>query len=253
MRGDDSQRFDAFGRGAQRRTMRGFTITLVVSFLLHGAGVGAAMYVGRQRPAPRLDNAIPVQLVKLGKKRDPKLLPRKVQEAQPPPPPDEGIKLDTGDKAKPPEPKEKTKKPPQAKEPELSDAAKRMLDQSKIDEALKRIEDPEGDPSGSEYGTTTDPTNAAAGYQLEIGQVLQANYRLPQAIPASQRQFLRASVVLFIERNGRIARYEFVERHPNTLFMGALEQLLSSITLPPPPKDLASQVKEGGIEVIFRP
>ena len=250
---DDDQHLSTFGsmRQAKRRTLRGFNITLICSLLLHTAGVGAAVYVGRGKPAPRLDTAIPVQLVKLGKKRDPKLLPRRVDEP-PPPPAEDAVKLDTSDKPPPPaDPKEK--QPTSPKEPEMSERARRLLEDTNLDRALKKVEDAEGDPEGDEFGTTTDTANAAAGYQREISRALQANYRLPESIPASQRQMLRARVVLFIERNGKIASYEFVERHPNTQFMGALEQLLSTTTLPPPPAAEAERMREAGIEVIFRP
>lgn len=233
---------------ARRRTMRGFTIALFVSLLVHGAGLGSAVYASRKRPAPKLESAIPVQLVKLGKKRDPKLLPRLV--AEPPPPPEDVVKLDTSDKSVP-IPKEKDKTP-RSKEPELSDAARRMLDQSRLDRALEKI-DPEGDPEGDEFGTTTDAANAATGYLRDITRALQASYRLPEAIPSSQRQFLRARVVLYIERDGRIREFDFVERHPNGLFMSALETLLKSIVLPKPPPTEAGRVDSDGIEVIFRP
>jgi type IV secretory pathway VirB10-like protein len=236
-------------RVMRKRTTRGFSLALIGSVVLHAAGVGAAVYSSRGHKAPRIENAIPVQIVKLGKKRDPKLLPRKVEEVAPPPPPEEAVKLDSGDKQKPVE--KETEKKPTSKEPEMSAAAKRLLDERKLERALQKIDEQEGDPEGDIHGTTTDATNAATGYQRDVGRVLQASYAVPEAIPASQRQFLKARVVLFIEKNGRISNYEFTEKHPNGLFMGALERLLNNITLPPPPAELAKQVKEDGIEILF--
>src|SRR5687768_7683738 len=87
-------------RLSRKRRMRGFYAAVIFSVVLHAAGVGGAVYASRKPDIPKLDSAIPVQLVKLGKKRDPKLLPRKVDEP-PPPPPEEAVKLDSGEKPKP--------------------------------------------------------------------------------------------------------------------------------------------------------
>lgn len=237
-------------RPRRRRGNRGFWITAFLSLSIH-VGIGAAaLYAQPKRQTLDLNRAIPVQLVRLGKPRDPKLLPRIYE--PPPPPKDDGVALATKDSPKPPPPKDETKK----SKDELSDAAKRLLDSDRrLDEALRRVtpDDPEGDPSGSEFGTTTDASNAAAGYVAEIGRALQSNYRLPEAIPASQRKFLKARVLLFIEPNGKIREFSFVEAHPNSLFMSALDSLLKTVQLPPPPKTEAKRFQDDGVEVVFRP
>jgi TonB-like protein len=234
-----------------RQANRGFSAVVMLSIIIHGVAIGGALYA--QHMKPRLDitrASIPVELVQLGKRRDPKLLPRIVEEQQAAAPPDEGVPLET--KETPPAEKSETKP---KKPPKLSAAAKALLDgkQDKMDRALQKVEDREGDPEGDIHGTTTDPTKAAQGYMKTIISSLKSNYRLPETIPASQRQFLRASVVLFIERDGSIARYEFTQRHPNELFMGALEALLKSMKLPPPPAAQAAQLHDTGIEVVFKP
>ncbi len=236
-------------RPRKRSGNRGFWLTAILSLLVH-AGIGAAaLYAQPKRQTIDLNRAIPVQLVKLGKKRDPKLLPRIYE--PPPPPKDEGVALAKEEKSQP-TPKDERKK----SKDELSDAAKRMLDSDRrLDEALRRVtpDDPEGDPSGSEFGTTTDTTNAAAGYVAEIGRALQSNYRLPEAIPASQRKFLKARVLLYIEPNGKIREFAFVEEHPNQLFMSALDSLLKTVQLPAPPAAEAKRFQNDGVEVVFRP
>src|SRR6185436_5909207 len=108
---------------------------------------------------------------------------------------------------------------------------------------LDKIDDREGDADGDVRGTTTDITAAATGYTRQALAALQSAYTLPETIPASQRQFLNAQVLVFVERDGTIARYEFVERHPNEIFMGALESMLRTVKLPPPPPELADSVK----------
>ncbi|MFO0722950.1 MAG: TonB C-terminal domain-containing protein [Myxococcota bacterium] len=234
-------------RQARKRTMRGFTVAVTASLVFHGAGVAWAVIAAKPRPAQKIESAIPVQLVKLGKKRDPKLLPRLVAE-EPPAPPD-AVKLDTGKKPNetPPKPKDKR----ETADGKLSDAAKRLLD-NRLDRSLEKIA-PEGDPEGDAHGTTTDVTNAASGYARDVLRVLQAGYRPPETIPASERPSLKTRVVLFIERNGKISRHEILEPHRNEAFMNAVENLLRSATLPPPPAALADQLAESGIEVVFHP
>jgi hypothetical protein len=227
-------------------------IIVVSSLFVHTAAVGAVLYNQHRRPAVvDVRDAIPVQLVALGKKRDPNLLPRKVQEQVAAAPEDKGVALDT--KNEPADPsKTPSKKPPDKK---LSNAAERLLDgrDSRLEAALDKIEDREGDPDGDIHGTTTDNANAAAGYQRAIIKALQTNYRLPETIPSSQRQFLKAQVLLYIEGDGTISKFEFVEGHPNEMFMGALDLLLKSIKLPPPPASEAGSYRDNGVLVIFRP
>lgn len=235
----------------KRTVNRGFTGFMVGSLLLHGAAFGAVIAVQNRGPRdPDLQQAIPVELVRLGKPRDPELLPRKQTRA--PPPKDEGVNLDTGKKPK--------KKPPPRKkrrtEDKMSAAARALLsgsNDSSLDDALSKLEAPEGAPDGSPMGTTSDPTHAAQGYAAAIGASLQQAYRLPETIPASQRRFLNAEVQLFIEGNGRISRYEIVKRHPNELFMRALERMLKSHQLPPPPAALARRYQQKGVVVRFKP
>lgn len=232
-------------RAAKKRTLRGFSIAVTLSLVFHGAGVAWAVYVAKPGPPPKVINSMPVQLVKLGKKRDPKLLPRLVAE-EPPPPPD-AVKLDTGKK---PDETAKPKDKRESSDSKLSDAAKRLLENNRLDRSLEKLE-PEGDPEGDAHGTTTDVANAAAGYARDVLRVLRSRYTVPETIPVGERAGLHTRVVLLIERNGHISKYDFVERHPNEAFMNAVENLLRSTTLPPPPPELAAQVAEAGFEVVF--
>lgn len=235
---------------ARRTANRGFVWVVGISLLVHGGIIGGVIVAQAFRPPrPPPTRAIPVELVRLGKKRDPSLLPRKVAPEYAPPPAPEAINLDTGNKSTPNTKKEKTAPK------EMSDAAKRLLEgaDNKLDKALSKLDEPEGDPDGDPLGTTTDATNAAQGYAAAILRTLKANYKLPDTIPAGQRQFLKARVVLFVERDGRIREFEFIEEHPNKLFMGALETMLKTLQLPSPPKDIEGAMRETGIEVIFKP
>ena len=256
-----------------RSANSGITAWVLASVLLHGGLVGGIVYAQSLRPpAIDLSKAIPVQLVQLGEQRDPRLLPRKPV-TPPPPPPAEVEPPRAPPTAPPPAPepaenavplktsedKEPEKKPPEKKPPpppKLSAAAERLLRGSgdgRLDDAMAKLEKAEGSPDGSRYGTTTDPNQAAQGYQREVAAALKAVYVVPAPIPSAQRRFLKARVVLFIDRNGRIKKYDFAERHSNKLFMSALEKLLKTVKLPKPPASLRRQVANDGIVVIFSP
>jgi len=228
---------------------RGFAPLFILSLLVHAGALGAVVFGQHLRGKPKVVmNSIPVQLVKLGKLRDPNLLPQITR--PPPPPPDEGIALDTANNSKP---NEQTKEKPKPKDPQLSDAAKRLLETrpDDLDKAIGRIEEDEGSPDGSIYGTTTDPTNAAKGYAAEVAAIIKANYVLPKTITPSEHRFLTAQVVLYIQRDGTVSKYEIVKIHDNEAFKRALEAVLQRLKLPPPPAANAAEYAENGLGVNF--
>jgi outer membrane biosynthesis protein TonB len=228
---------------------RGFTAIIVFSLIVHAGALGGAVYAQHLKGRPKVVmNSIPVQLVKLGKPRDPNLLPQITR--PPPPPPDEGIALDTANDAKP---NEKTKDRPKPKEPEMSDAAKRLLESAAKEQDRGRITEDEGAEDGSIYGTTTDTTNAASGYLAQVGAIIQQSYTLPLTIAESERRFLSAEVVLYIERDGTVSKYEIQKIHPNEAFRRALELVLQTLKLPPPPPQFADDYRNQGLGVRFKP
>lgn len=239
-------------RPGRRATVnRAFKWVLIASFGLHFGIFGAVVYAQKMRPKNKVTDAIPVELVRLGKPRDPNLLPRKVRHAAPPPV-DDAVKLDTG--KKPPPPSKRTPAPKKAP-PKMSDAARRMLSTANddaLDDALAKIEEPEGSPDGVAEGTTTDPARAARGYAALAGASLKRAYRLPDLLKA-QQQFLSADILIHVAADGRIQNYEIVKRHNNDLFMSALESLLKSHQLPAPPKELVDKFRNEGILLKFKP
>lgn len=227
-------------------------MVLGLSLLLHAGLIGGRVYLEMARPARVVVNSVPVKLVRLGKKRDPNLLPR-LQRPAAPPPSEDGIALDTADKKKP---KNRDKRRHRNKEPEMSDAARRLLETAPdqdLDAALDKLDEPEGSPDGSIYGTTSDSANAAAGYYAKVSEAIQRAYQLPATIPESQRRFLSAEVALYIERDGTISKYEILKSHPNVAFQRALERVLKTLKLPPPPAEVAENVRTAGLGVRFVP
>lgn len=236
-----------------REANRGLSALVLLSLAGHGLALAAIVYF--QAWQPPLDIArrsMPVELVQLGKPRDPKLLPRKVEPPPPPPPPpDDAVALETKTPKEERAPEPRPKKEKKEEKRELSAAAKRLLANSdRLDKALSRIEEREGQENGYEQGTTTDATNAATGYAADVLVALKKSYHLPETIPVAERATLEARVLLYIQRDGSIRRYEFVKRHPNEAFMAALESALKSVKLPPPPADAVTALKDG-IEIVF--
>lgn len=232
-----------------RPSHKGFMLGLVASTVLHVGIGGAFLYAKTRKPERPAVNFVPVQLVKLGKKRDPNLLPRMV--APPPPPKDEGVALDKSADANA-KPVDKKPRPKHKSDKDLDKALNRLTQDRKLDEHLKP-EEAEGDPEGSIYGTTTDPTNAAKGYAVKVIEAFHQSYRLPEAIPAAERRFLQADVLLKIDRDGTILEHQFVQAHPNQLFMNALEGLIKTVKLPPPPPVEADNYRENGVLIRFKP
>ena len=238
---------------SRRRASRsGFVGVLLASLGVHGLAFAAVVYAQSRKPRLRPPTgAIPVELVRLGKPRDARLLPRK--RALAPAPSPDAVALRTPEK---PPPKARPKRRPKSTDERMSAAARRLLAEApdaRLDDALTKIEAQEGSPDGSAYGTTTDPNRAARGYEAQVGTLLKQRYRIPELIPASQRRFLVAEVVLFIQPSGVISRYEFTKRHPNQLFMQALERLLKTTKLPPPPRAVRRRYRDEGMVVRFVP
>lgn len=228
---------------------QGFVAFAVLSVVLHvGAIVGVVWFQGR-KPVRKNVETVTVELVRLGKPRDPKLLPRKTAPALAPK--DDGVALDSKAETKPTKKTRETKK-----SPEMSDAARRLLEgaDTRLDDALNRIDDePEGQEDGDVMGTAARADNAANKYQTEVIRTLRARYALPTTIPPSQRRFLEAEFVLYIEKNGTIARYEIVKAHSNQTFMAAVETMLKRTKLPAPPRELADTYSDTGLGVRFKP
>ncbi|MBX2811750.1 MAG: TonB C-terminal domain-containing protein [Myxococcales bacterium] len=244
---------------------RGLTGILFTSLILHVGAVGGVIYVGGLRQTVDLNlEAMPVELVTLGKPREPELLPRKITPQPPPqPPPDpapadvalESIQQPEPAKPEPEEPKVQKPKSRRKRVRKLSATARKLLEgrDEDLDRALKKLDDPEGSEDGSPLGTTTNRAAAATAYEGQVATVLRSRYQLPTTIPPSQRRFLEAEIILYINRRGTITRYEYAKRHSNTAFMSALENLLRSVNLPPPPKVLAREYATSGLVVRFKP
>lgn len=261
------------GIGSRQRARQGFGPLVAGSAALHVALFAAVAIAAGGRSTPPLDlQALPVELVTLGKPRDPKLLPRKVRPPPPAPEPapappsgesgsaaptKDAVALEIEKKAAEAKKKEEARKAekPSKQKRRLSAGARRLLEgggRDDIDDVLERFEEPEGAEDGFVDGTTTDPSASANAYEAHVKAALKRNYELPAHLQA-RKQFLEAVVVLYIGPDGKILRHEFVQRHANEQFMAALEKLFATLELPPPPKDNARRYREEGLGIRFKP
>jgi TonB family protein len=236
---------------------------LLASAVGHGA-VFAVVTVASYFQSPAIDlNQQPIKasLVRLGKPRDPKLLPRNTEppaeEQKPAPPPEP---------PKPAEPKAQVAIP----DPKAMAAAKKNAEKSASDRrrellsALSRttrtggsktagaIEEMEGQLDGDPNGDSA--TQEGERYFGLLKAQVQRNYDVSQTIPEQERLHLRAQVVVLIGRTGEMARVQLARSSGNELFDNSvLAAVKKASPFAPPPEHLRDALQRKGIALEFRP
>ncbi|MGZ6140932.1 MAG: energy transducer TonB [Myxococcaceae bacterium] len=197
------------------------------------------------RPPPVIDleqKPIVAKLVRLGEKRPEAFLPRK-EEAPPPPTAPPSIPV-PGPAAKAPTPAAKPG-PATARPDPLASALNRIRREQALG-APPRY----GDPTGSPEGEASEDEGGDR-YLALVTQVLKANYRLPSTLSEKDRMFLKATVVLSIEPDGRVSGFRFEQRSGNASFDDALARAIRQTRLPPPPADMRERYRSVGLGVHF--
>lgn len=215
---------------------------------------------GLARPRPALEpGQVPIvaKLVRLGEPRPRELLPR--LEGAPPPaaeapapspapaaPAPKAVALpQEKGPARPPAPRPAAKPGP-APRPGQASGARLASVLSEMRSEL-RAGQRDGSPDG-------DAAEAGEGDQY-LGLVvrqLRQGYRLPSTISDRERLYLTGTVVLHVEPDGRVSRFELVKRSGNPAFDEALERAVRETRLPPPPAALRELYQRTGLEVVFK-
>jgi TonB family protein len=230
-----------------RKTLpKGLKIAVALSLAAHVVVVAGVIFSGNTSRAKKpLQNVIATELVRLGKKRDEKLLPRK--EAPPPEP----EKTTPTPVVKPPEPT--PAKPPPPKEA-IPSAKDRLSQMSKVQNALDRLkqpeEEPEGEETGSQYGTVA---KALAGnrFASEVYACIKANYTL-EGITEAQAAALSADVLVRVDGKGKFIESDIERPSGNARFdQNVLRAARRCGQVSPPPPELAKQVRDDGILVKY--
>jgi colicin import membrane protein len=234
---------------------------VLFSLAVHAGLFALALYY---HPTPRLDlsqKPIVAKLVRLGEKRPKEWLPRK----------DEGAPEAAAPQAAPvpapptppapaSAPVAKTTKPAPAPPPGRAaphpasggrtDVLASVLSRVKRDQALSGPV--YGDPNGDPYG---DASEASAGdqYLALVERALRESYVLPSTLSERDRIHLQATVVLYLDQEGRVLRFAFEKPSGNGAFDAALERAVRAAHIPPPPAELRRRYRDEGLGVVYRP
>jgi len=191
------------------------------------------------------ERVIVTRLVALGVPRNEKIMPRLSGEAAQPKK-EVVISTDSNDS------QEKVKKTEEKKrEDEFS---KRLL--SSINKVKKMVgtkdnSPPIGDPNGSPFGDSTEGQQGDI-YLTEIYNRIKDNYIIPDIINEKQRKELRAVVVIYLDSDGKVIKYEFEKKSGNVHFDNALLSAIKrSSPFKPPPKERAKAYRTEGIGINF--
>lgn len=214
-------------------------------------------------PKVQLDqNPIRASLVRLGKPRDEKLLPRKEEppppppkqvEAPPPPPtpaPHEPAKVAVPVPGVKPEPAPTPA--PQKGEVKGEDRRNRLfgafnkLSRSKPPEELDGAED--GDPNGDSA------TAEGERYYGLLSSQVRRHYNVADTIPEAERLHLKAQVAMRLNRTGDVIEARLARASGNPLFDSAvLAAVKKASPFSPPPDRLRDALHKSGIVLEFSP
>jgi colicin import membrane protein/protein TonB len=204
-----------------------------------------------RRPPPPIDleqKPIIARLVRLGEKRPEELLPRKEAPAPAPAPPAPvAVPVAAAPPARPaaPAPAAAPPKPaPPSSTGKSGTTLASVLSRVQRDADQERYGAPDGDALGD-----SDSGSEGDRYIALVDRAIKANYRVPLTIPERERLYLETSVALWIEPDGRIARWRQERSSGNATFDAAVERTLKAAPrLPPPPDPL----RRTGILLVFR-
>ena len=194
------------------------------------------------------DKAIITRLLKKGEEKPKEYLPRKEVETTPPPQPQPAPQVEppAASKPVPPEPKAP---------PSMVDYTKLMnnaLRELQRQESRTSKEKPQGSPNGVAEGDSL-VAEVGNAYYTEIYKSVKARYTLPELIDERERMFLTATVVITVDRNGKLKQLWFQQSSGNKLFDSAIEGAIrQAAPFTPPPRELADKYATEGIGLIFR-
>ena len=216
-----------------------------LSAVIHLVALGAWVVVTQaSQPQIDLDKAvIKTKLVKLGKKRDERLMPRLVRKPPPKPAPKKPAPPKPTPKKPPPKPAQKP--PPPKPQPQRS--AKDILNAFKEDNGepdprpnlsdliKKAVPDEEGHEEGSRFGEELSG-KLKASYNDRLIAKIRSHHTAPNTLTDQERIQLKARVFLRIDADGQVHDVRITKSSGNAAFdNSALSAVKRSAPLPPPP------------------
>jgi TonB family protein len=220
-------------------------IALVIAF-------GSGLFFGGKK---KLEfDSVQARLVKLGKERDEKLLPRITK-----PKKSKAHQKDKkGNSLKPVKKKEKKKKKVEKKVKKPPSLAELLSDSMKdIKEDARAEETDEGAKDGVADGDVTDPALAlkANMYTRKVSALIRKNWQIPAIIKKEALSALSAEVFFRITYSGEVYGVEVVTASGNNIFdSSVIEAIKKTGTLPlPKDRELKKLVLQEGFECPFTP
>lgn len=232
---------------------------LIASIAGHVALVGAVLLFSWFKLTPDVDlNQKPIKasLVRLGKPKDEKLLPRK--EELPPPP--QEIKAAPKPDVPPPVDNKVAVAVPGVKPQEVKpqEGKKQEDSKSKLAGAFDKFgtakppEELEGALDGDVRGDSA--KQEGDRYSGLIYTQVKQYYDVSQTIPETERMHLKANVFLRVARNGKVSDVKLTRPSGNDLFDAAvLAAVKKSSPLPPPPAEVGDEFQKDGVVLTFTP
>jgi TonB family protein len=218
---------------------------VMISLIGHGVVLAGFTALSLFASAPAIDldpKPIQASLVRLGAKRDEKLLPRK--DEVPPPP------------AEQPAPAPTTRQDLM----HALDKAKRTPSESKDDKRkqlfgafnkMSKTTQVEGAPDGSPDGDSA--VQEGERYWAELRAQVHRYYDVSQTIPESERMHLRAQVAIKIGSSGQLLNANLAKPSGNSLFDQAVMAAVKKASpFQPPPDTLRANLQSSGVALDFR-
>jgi TonB family protein len=233
-----------------------------VSIVGHALLVVLGLIYSHVTSGPQVDPNAPViraTLVRQGKPRDPKLLPRK--EELPPPPKE--VKAPPAPPTEAPKPPEKVAVPvpglkpepkpaPQKGDKSAEDRRKRLF--GAFDKTAKKA--PEEELEGAEDGDPSGDSATAEGerYYALLSTQVRRNYNVADTIPEAERMYLKAQVKMRLGRTGEVLEASLSTPSGNDLFDAAVVAAVKKASpFSPPPDHLRDPLQKHGVVLEFRP
>ena len=223
---------------------------LLASVVGHGVLIALALLLSWLLAGPQVDldqKPIKASLVRLGKPRDEKLLPRK--EDLPPPPPPEVKAVDV----KAPTPDKVVKLPSKDAKPEPKvDARKSLFDAFSKSTKTVKPEELEGALDGDPNGDSA--KQEGERYFGLLNSVVKRNYDVSNTIAEAERRTLRAEVAIRIGNGGELLDVRLTKSSGNDLFDSAvLGAVKKAAPYSAPPPHLRDSLKQQGVAFVFTP
>lgn len=197
--------------------------------------------------APKIDleqKPIKASLVRLGKKREETLLPRKEEPPPPAPKVAEVAPKPTADTA--------VKIPDKNAKPEKEAPKKSLADMMAAASKNAKPEELEGEADGDPNGDSA--VQEGERYYGLITSVIRRNYDVSNTIDESERRRLKAAVAMRIDDTGKLLDVEITQSSGNELFDSAvIGAVKKAAPFTAPPEHLRKSLKKDGVALVFTP